>query len=83
MEEACVWTQYINVSPRMQATIFYREKGNKKYPVSLKEKSFTLLANSISVAAAPGTKRLSLHIAWQVIVKIKINQYFKLQLAKA
>jgi len=47
----------------MQATVFYRENGNKKYPVSLKEKSFTLLANSISVAAAPGTKRLSLHMA--------------------
>ena len=47
-----------------------RDKGWKKrkqikYPVSLKENSFTLLANSISVAAAPGTMRLSRHIAWQ------------------
>ena len=33
------------------------------YPVSLYENSFTLLANSISVAAAPGTIRLSRHIA--------------------
>lgn len=35
----------------------------KQYPVSLKENSFSLLANSISVAAAPGIIRLSLHIA--------------------
>jgi len=36
---------------------------SRTYPVSLKENSFNFLASSISVAAAPGTMRLSLHIA--------------------
>jgi len=34
------------------------------YPVSFKENSFNLFASSISVAAAPGIIRLSLHIDW-------------------
>jgi hypothetical protein len=36
----------------------------ESYPVSFKENSFNLFASSISVAAAPGIIRLSLHIDW-------------------
>lgn len=54
--------QVINdLLPKLHA----QSQKNNKYPVSLKETSFSLFANSISVAAAPGTNRLSLHIAWQ------------------
>lgn len=51
---------------------FMIKPGRKYYSVSFNAKSFSLLDNSISVAAAPGSVRLSLHIAWSYDEKEKI-----------